>query len=576
MNARDLAIAGVEPSAAADRGSSSVDAPLDRRWLWLLVASIVVGALVRLIGLDAKGVSHPEIYIPGLDLPPGISEPPPRRGFVETLAWHFRAEPHPVGYYMAMWAWTKLFGASIVSIRLPEAILGALSVLAAYRLGALAYGRRAGVLAALLLSLHGFHVFWSQVARMYVPGAFLALVSTWLLLEMSRAERPKLAAELGYVLCVVAGAFTVEFFWIVLGMHILWAALAERPSAKWQMSRAGYFQALAFMLSAPNLSHALMLARADAAPPPTLDFLMQYFSFGFLFEHGAYTEATWSLPVPLALVLLVAAAFLLVRGLRVPTREAAAHAALRPPSIWWLGLVALAMCVAMLAIAAIADARNDALAALAVVPALAFVIPVIVASVRPAIARVAPLEQLLRKHRNATALVPMLAVVPTLVLFALSFNVALTAPRAFVMFVPYLLIVVAAGVLSLRAWPIVGAALLIVFAASTVVLRAVPISPRDYRGLAEAMNARMEAGDVVFTPARDWAYTPMFLYLDHRRLVAANYAAALRRAPGSRVWVLSMLDQPPAAEMRSALAGYAVAGKVEALRANAVLYVPAR
>ena len=46
---------------------------LDRRWLWFLVAMLIVGALVRFIGLDTKGLSHPEAYLPGINLAPGIS-----------------------------------------------------------------------------------------------------------------------------------------------------------------------------------------------------------------------------------------------------------------------------------------------------------------------------------------------------------------------------------------------------------------------------------------------------------------------------------------------------------------------
>ncbi len=54
----------------------------------------------------------------------------------ETAFWHFHFEPHPFGYYLAMWGRTKLLGASIVSIRLLEALLGAASVLLIFRASA--------------------------------------------------------------------------------------------------------------------------------------------------------------------------------------------------------------------------------------------------------------------------------------------------------------------------------------------------------------------------------------------------------------------------------------------------------
>ena len=571
-----LGVGELRRARGAKTASPSVPR-LDRPWLWILGAAIVIGAAVRFVGLDVKGLSHPEAYTPGINLPAGISEPPPRHEFVETAVWHFRAEPHPLGYYMAMWAWTKAFGASLASIRIPEAILGVLSLFVIYRVGSLAFEPRVGVIAAALLSLHGFHIFWSQAARMYVPGAFLGLVSTWLLLEMGRLKRPSPAIELSYVAATVAGALTVEFFCPLLCIQILWAALNHGAASARRMARIGYFQALAFILAAPTLSHAWMLARTDAAPPPTLGFLAQYFSFGFLFQHGAYPERLSPLPMVEALLVLALSLFLIYLGLRAPTAETDVDDPPPAPSIWPLAVAALGASALMLGIAAVSDVRQEELAALSVLPLLLLVLPLIVGSLRSVLSRFGPLEAMLRKGRNLTALIPLQAFLPTLLLFAVSYQVALTAPRAYVIFVPYLLVVIAAGVLSLTRWRrhAVIVALAIIFPASALLLRAIPLSPRDYQGLARAMDAKMQADDLVFAPPRDWAYTPIFYYLDPKRIVAANYADAVRRAPRSRVWVLSMLRQGPTIEMANALSGYRIADKVEALQAGAVLLVPA-
>jgi hypothetical protein len=562
-----------QPRGAATEAPGAL--PLDRRWWWFLGAMVAVGVLIRLAGLDAKGLSHPEAYIPGIDLAPGISEPPPRHGFLETLIWHFRSEPHPFGYYLAMWAWTKTFGAGLTSIRMPEAILGSLSLLAVYRVGELAYGRRVGVVAAALLSLHGFHVFWSQVARMYVPGAFLGLVSTWLLLEMRRAAGPKPAAELGYVATNVAGALTVEFFWPLLCTQIVWTVLDQRDDGKPDASRIGYFQALAFILAAPMLSHAWMLSRPEAAPPPSLEFLAGYLSFGFLFHHGAYVEEAPLLPLPIAVVVLVASLYLIRLGLSAPPAEGDAKDPSPAPSMGPLALAAAGVSILMVGLAAIANVRQDELVMLSVVPLVALAIPRAVGSLRRGLARFESVEGLLRRGRHLTGVVPLQAVVPTLLLFAVSFHVALTAPRAFAIFVPYLLIVIAAGVLAVPRRLVVIAVLIVGFGTSAVLLRSVPVSPRDYQGLARAMQAEMQPDDLVFLPPAHWAFTPMSFYLDHRRLVAGNYANALRRDPRSRVWVLSLANEQPTIEMANALAGYRVAGEVTALKAAAVLYAPA-
>ena len=71
-------------------------------WVGVLLLAVVAGAILRLTGLDHGGMTHPEVYIPGIPLPADISEPPPRLTFLDALRWHFHDEPHPVGYYMAM------------------------------------------------------------------------------------------------------------------------------------------------------------------------------------------------------------------------------------------------------------------------------------------------------------------------------------------------------------------------------------------------------------------------------------------------------------------------------------------
>src|SRR5438093_596071 len=47
-------------------------------WHWLvpLLLLITMGAALRLVGLGEKSLNHMEVYIPGIPLPIGISEPP--------------------------------------------------------------------------------------------------------------------------------------------------------------------------------------------------------------------------------------------------------------------------------------------------------------------------------------------------------------------------------------------------------------------------------------------------------------------------------------------------------------------
>jgi Dolichyl-phosphate-mannose-protein mannosyltransferase len=554
---------------------------LEPEWWWALALVIVVGTIVRLYGLDLKGLSHPEAYIPGLNLPAGISEPPPRHGFVETLRWHVSSEPHPFGYYMAMWAWTKAFGTSLTAIRAPEAILGVLSLWLIFKVGALTFGTRVGIVASALLSLHGFHIFWSQAARMYVPGAFLGLLSTWLLLTMSRQRRPPPWLEAGYLLTTLAGVMTVEFFWPFFGVQILWLALANR-TAPARGSRIASIQVLAFILSAPMLSLSALLGRNNAAPAPSLEFLTDFLSFGFLFDHGAWgVHGRAAMPLAVVGFVLILGVALLVRGLGVTPLETVVESSREPLRTRPLVFAACSIALVMLGIAPAAEGRQNALAALSVLPLLALLIPAGVGMLIREAQRLAPRSaRWLDQHPEAVSLVALLALVPTPLIFVASYKLTLTAPRAFLIFVPYVLILVAAGVVALARTRLravaIAVPLLAMFSASAVILHRTPISFIDYRGLSDALSKKMQSDDLIFVQPRSWEVTPFFYYLDQRRLVAADYSEVLRKAPQSRVWAFVLPDQKPTQPMIDALSGHRIAERIDAWNAHAILYIPSR
>ncbi|MDB5562254.1 MAG: hypothetical protein JWN11_1672 [Hyphomicrobiales bacterium] len=85
------------------------------------------------------------------------------------------ADNYPPLHNLALWVTIKLFGDSEFALRLPSAVAGVLTCAAVYWVGAMLGGRKAGLLAAVVLALSGFHIFYSQDARQY---AFLGLFAT--------------------------------------------------------------------------------------------------------------------------------------------------------------------------------------------------------------------------------------------------------------------------------------------------------------------------------------------------------------------------------------------------------------
>jgi mannosyltransferase len=86
-----------------------------------------------------------------------------------------RLDIHPPGYYLTLKMWRALTGESEFGLRALSAFAGVLTVACVYGLGRALFARGSGLLAALLVAVNAFSVYYGQEARMY---ALLALVAS--------------------------------------------------------------------------------------------------------------------------------------------------------------------------------------------------------------------------------------------------------------------------------------------------------------------------------------------------------------------------------------------------------------
>jgi mannosyltransferase len=135
------------------------------------------------------------------------------------------SERTPYLYYVLAWGWTHVFGDGEIGVRSLSALAGALTVPVAYGAGASLVSRRAGVLAAALVAVNPFLVWYSQEARAY---ALVSLLSALSLLFFGRA-----LAKRPHALAWWAVAST-----LAIATHYF-AAFAVAPQAIWLMARAG-------------------------------------------------------------------------------------------------------------------------------------------------------------------------------------------------------------------------------------------------------------------------------------------------------------------------------------------------
>lgn len=555
---------------------------------WLLVLILVGGAVLRLGGLEDKTLDHVEAYIPRIDLPVDISVPPPRHDFLETVSWHFHYEPHPVPYFVAMWGWTGLFGTSLEALRLPTALLALASIIIIYRIGYLSYGRTVGLVAAGFLAFSGFHIYWSQVSRMYIPGCFFGLVATWALYEITTRRGRAALFEALYVCAMFLGTSTVVFFWPFFLIHIFWAMTqvpATPDGVPWTLSafrakvpRLAYLLALSGILSAPNALHVVYMSARPLRVPPSMEFLRDYFSFGFLIKADEWSLPLRTIPTGISLVVFALAALLLIRGMMTSRASNQIQEEASVPPLWILAVAATGMTFVMIGLAFVGTLRTNERLMVSVLPALALLIPVVIVYLGPLTRRcAATLENSSALLRSLLTPIGLLAVVPTLVLFAASYQISVVAPRAFQLFVPYLLILLAVGTVSLasRRWlaaPL-AASLIGLFGFSIWHFKQTPNSSVDYQAIAAQVNDNLEPGDLIFAKANAWDMTPIFYFFDNSQIVAVDYAGAVDRNPSARIWVVLIGNDNLKEGMRAALdANFVPAAELKALRARAILY----
>jgi mannosyltransferase len=207
------------------------------------------------------------------------------------LTQHTAGDIHPPLYYCLLHFWIAAAGRSEFSAAFLSVVFGVLLIAGCYRLGADLYDRRVGLLAAFLVAVSPFNLWYSQEIRMYTLGALLGLVSLYCLTKLvgltkGDGQGPPFSAGappgrsgatwrlfIGYVLSAVAGLYTLYYFAFLLIFENLfvfgWWVVARRarrqpPELLWRWLLA---QVLVVALYLPWLPVALHQALDPPVPP---------------------------------------------------------------------------------------------------------------------------------------------------------------------------------------------------------------------------------------------------------------------------------------------------------------------
>ena len=105
---------------------------------------------------------------------------------VATLLERTAVDIHPPLYYLLLGGWSQALGKGVLSVRLLSVIIGTATVPLIFVVGRRLLGRLGGLLAASLLAVSPFHIYYSQEVRMYGLVTLLGLAAFYFALRWYR------------------------------------------------------------------------------------------------------------------------------------------------------------------------------------------------------------------------------------------------------------------------------------------------------------------------------------------------------------------------------------------------------
>ena len=175
------------------------------REAWTLAAIVVAGLALRLSTIATRGLWLDEV----------VSIDQAGRSLSAAIMTQVGGV-HPPLFHILMHYWIGLFGTGEVAVRSFALLFGVAAIVAAYWAARTLFDGRVGLIAAGIVALSPYHIWYAQEARMYTMMLFFGLLSVGCLgLAVRRGTPGRWTAYFGVTLL---GLFTHYFFaFLVLG-----------------------------------------------------------------------------------------------------------------------------------------------------------------------------------------------------------------------------------------------------------------------------------------------------------------------------------------------------------------------
>jgi len=255
----------------------------------LLGLIVILGIFLRLYHISDQGIWFDEAF--------SIYES--QRHATRILASY---DPSPPLYYLVLHFWMEVFGTSEVSVRVPSAIFGVISIIVIYLLGKLIFNKRVGIYSALLIALSPIHIFYSQEARAYSLLFLLTMLSAYFYLRLKQDfSRNNIAGYLISCIFMLYSHLYAALILLVLNMHFFLTEINFSSIRKIKLSKKAihwiYLQIIILITYVPwliTISRTLSLGSTEWISKPTfLDLITTFYTFISGFGFSFFGDVLW-------------------------------------------------------------------------------------------------------------------------------------------------------------------------------------------------------------------------------------------------------------------------------------------
>ncbi len=233
---------------------------------WLL-AILVLGSMLRFYHIDFQSIWLDEIHT--------MNEANPNIPFMDLYDVIMSGEQMPPFYFYSLYFIFKVFGYTTFVARLYSAILGIISLYAIYLLGKELLNKRIGLIAAFILAVNYFHLYYSQDARPYILLLLFSILSFYKLIVFIKKPILKNALLHGLFAALMINSHFFGLFALLTQYLILmiFLFLVEKTSKKTFFKNSFLSGLLTLILFIPSIKILIKVSELKEfwIPAPTID-----------------------------------------------------------------------------------------------------------------------------------------------------------------------------------------------------------------------------------------------------------------------------------------------------------------